>query len=186
MFPLINALRRRNAPPTHGFWDEVTMDFRVGLTDIDLNLHLNNAKYLKYMDRIRLEHWLVTGMMWKMFPIGMRPIISNTEIAYVRELRTWQRFTATARILGVDEKYMYYEHKFTSDGKLCTHVFLRMVCVHQGKSRPIADMFEVIGDPGPVPALPEPLLRWKDMLEAKKLYALGMTQPVTEKPKHVA
>src|SRR5690606_14008023 len=51
MFELISAAMRRKRPPTHGLFDTVSMEFRVGLTDLDLNLHLNNAKYLKFMDR---------------------------------------------------------------------------------------------------------------------------------------
>lgn len=181
MLHLLEVLRRRNAPATHGFYEEVSKDFRVGLTDIDLNLHLNNAKYLKYMDLARLEHMLATGTLWKMIPVNARPIIANTEISYVRELRTWQRFSISARILGVDEKYMYYEHRFTSEGKLCTHALLRLVCVQKGKSQPIPAMLDFLGVTEPAPALPEPVLLWKDMLDAKKKFALGYQKFVGRK-----
>jgi len=186
MFTLIDVLRRKHAPPTHGIYDEVRKDFRVGLTDIDLNLHLNNAKYLRYMDLARLENVLATGIFWKLTEARTRPIIANTEISYIRELRTWQKFSVSAQLVGVDEKYMYYEQRFLSDGKLCTHSFIRMACVHRRKSRPITEVFAILGITEAPPALPEPVLLWKDMLNAKKQYSLGNTKTVVEKQKDVA
>ena len=66
MFELISAALRRKRPPTHALFDTVSMEFRVRLFDIDLNMHLNNAKYLKYMDRCRLEHAVSTGLLDKL------------------------------------------------------------------------------------------------------------------------
>lgn len=172
MLHLLDVIRRRNNTPTHGLYDEVSKSFRVGLSDIDLNFHLNNAKYLKYMDLVRLEHVLATGVLWKLIPFHTRIIIANTEISYIRELRTWQKFTITARVLGVDEKYLYYEHRFTSDEALCTHAFLRLACVKDGKSQPIPEILGHLGMTNNAPELPEPILLWKDMLEAKKNFSL--------------
>lgn len=175
MFTLIDVIRRRNAAPTHGLCESVSIHRRVGLTDIDLNLHLNNAKYLKYMDLARLENMLANGLMWKFMRAGIRPIITNTEIAYIRELRTWQEFSVSAQILGYDEKYLYSEQRFTSHGKLCTHAFTRLACVRKGKAQPVAETFARLGITQVPPPLPEPVLIWKDMLDAKKAYALGVS-----------
>lgn len=171
MFYLLKVLAHKNKPPTHQLYDEVTKSCRVGLTDIDFNMHLNNAKYFKYMDLARLEHLLATGMLWKMIAARINPVIAHNEISYIRELRTWQRFTVSARVVGADDKYLYYEQRFMSEGKLCTHSFMRIACLHQGKSRPMAEVFAVLGITSPPPALPEPVLLWKEMLDAKKKYA---------------
>lgn len=186
MLTMIDVWRRRHATPTLGFFDEGRKDFRVGLTDIDLNLHLNNAKYLRYMDLTRLEQMLASGAFWALLSRGIKPIIANNEISYIRELRTWQQFTVSARIIGVDDKYLYYDQRFHSAGRLCTHALLRVVCVKDGKSLAMPQVLEKIGVNTPPPALPGPALLWKDMLEAKKLYALGQPAPATENVRHVA
>lgn len=190
MFHLLRLLHWYNRAPTHGLYDEVARDCRVGLTDIDLNLHLNNAKYLKYMDLARLENLLSTGMMWRFLRERVNPIITNTEISYIRELRTWQPFSVSAQFLGFDEKYLYFEQRFMSDGKLCTHAFTRFACVHKGRAQPAMPTLERLGVHEASPALPEPVLAWKEMLDAKKRYALGKPQTAiaiaTEKQKHVA
>lgn len=172
----LRVYTRRNDTPTHQAFDEVHEGFRVGLTDIDLNLHLNNAKYLRFMDLARLEHLVSTGLLYRFFRTKTNPIVANTEIAYVRELRTFQRFTVSARLIGYDERYFYYEQRFVSDGKLCTHAFLRLACVREGKGRPIAEVREALGLPDS-PPLPEPVLRWREMLVAKQAYARGTPMP---------
>ncbi|MFZ5757752.1 MAG: acyl-CoA thioesterase [Pseudomonadota bacterium] len=173
MFSMIKVLRHRNRTPTHGLFDTVRHDRRVGLTDIDFNLHLNNVKYLKYMEQTRLEHLLATGLLWRSLRAGVNSVIANTEISYIRELRTWQPFTVTARIVGWDEKYFYYEQRFESEGRLCTHAFIRLASLHRGKSIPMARMLELTGFRDTPPPLPEPALRWREMLASKRDYALA-------------
>ncbi|MFP5441081.1 MAG: acyl-CoA thioesterase [Gammaproteobacteria bacterium] len=173
MFELINILRRRNAPPTHGLLDTVYRDFRVGLTDIDLNLHLNNARYLKYLDRARVEHMLATGLLWKMIRSRTRSVVANTEISYIRELRTWQPFTVSVRIAGWDEKYFYFEQRFESEGRLCTHAFMRLVHLEKGKGISSAQALARMRIEAESPPLPEPVLRWREMLAAKRDYSKG-------------
>lgn len=190
MFRLIDILRRKDAPPTHGLFDEVTQEFRVGLTDIDLNLHLNNAKYLKYMDLARLEHLLCTGILGKYLRARTNAVIANTEISYIRELRTWQKFTVSARLAGWDEKYIYIEQRFHSEGRLCTHAFIRLAHLHKHKSIPVAEAFARCGIEGVSPPLPEPVLQWKEMLNAKRAFARGTPHPDQQSPageqRHVA
>src|SRR5690606_12110651 len=125
--------------------DTISQDFRVGLTDIDLNLHLNNARYLNYLDRARLEHMLATGLLWRMLNWRTRSVVANTEISYIRELRTWQPFTVTVRLGGWDEKYFYFEQRFLSNGQLCTHVFMRLVHLKKGKGISAAEALQRLG-----------------------------------------
>lgn len=191
MFRLIDVLRRRNAPTTHGLFDTVTRECRVGLTDIDFNLHLNNVKYLKYMEHARLEHLLASGLLWRMIRARTNAVVANTEISYLRELRTWKTFTVSARIVGWDEKYFYYEQRFESEGKLCTHAFIRLASLHGGKSVPMARMLELAGIDAVSPPLPEPVLRWREMLAAKRDFARGNPsaqdpEKTAEEKRHVA
>lgn len=183
MFRLLDVLRRRNAAATHGLFDTVVQARRVGLTDIDFNLHLNNVKYLRYMEGSRLEHLLATGLLWRLIRARANSVIANTEISYLRELRTWQPFTVSARLVGWDDKYFYYEQRFESDGKLCTHAFIRLATLYRGKSISMARMLELTGIDAVSPPLPEPVLRWRDMLAAKRDFARNQPE---EKLRHVA
>ncbi len=168
MLELISAARRRKRPPTHQLFDVVTMEFRVVLLDIDLNMHLNNAKYLKFMDRSRLEHAVVTGLLNRMIEARASAVVANSEIAYVRELRPYQRFMVHTRILGWDDKYTYYDQRFDSQRKLHTHALLRVANVYGGKSVSPQTVQEMTGMNLTSPALPEDVEQWKRLLQTKR------------------
>lgn len=168
MLELISAARRRKRPPTHQLFDVVTLEFRVGLLDIDLNMHLNNAKYLKFMDRSRLEHAVVTGSLNRMIEARCNVVVANTEIAYIRELRPYQQFQVHTRILGWDDKYVYYDQRFESQRKLHTHALLRVVNVYGGKSISPQTAQDITGMHMESPPLPEYVEQWKRLLLSKK------------------
>ena len=168
MLELISAARRRKRPPTHQLFDVVTQEYRVGLLDIDLNMHLNNAKYLKFMDRCRLEHAVVTGLLIRMIEARCNGVVANTEISYIRELRPYQQFQVHTRILGWDDKYVYYDQRFESQRKLHTHALLRVANVYGGKSISPQTLQEITGFNQTSPALPEYVEQWKRLLQTKR------------------
>lgn len=170
MLEMLSATLRRKRPPTHSLFDTVSMEFRVGLFDIDMNMHLNNAKYLKFMDRARLEHAVATGLLDRLLQARCNAVVANTEISYVRELRPYQQFSLETRVLGWDEKYLYFDQRFMSQSKLHTHALLRVV--HQYGGKPISPqaMQEMTGLNLQSPALPEYVEQWKKLLLTKKRY----------------
>lgn len=170
MLELLSAAMRRKRPPTHGLFDTVSMEFRVRLFDIDLNMHLNNAKYLKFMDRCRLEHALVTGLLDKLTRARCNIVVANTEVSYVRELRPYQQFRVDTRILGWDEKYVYYDQRFVSRERLHTHALLRVVHQYGGKSISPQAVQEITGMNLQSPVLPEYVEQWRKLLQSKKRY----------------
>lgn len=181
MWELISAARRRKQPPTHGLLDTVSMEFRVGLFDLDLNLHLNNAKYLKFMDHCRLEHSVCTGLLDHMIRARCHAVVANTEISFVRELRPYQHFELQTRILGWDDKYMYYDQRFLSQEKLHTHALLRVVNLYGGKSISPQAMQEITGLNQTSPALPEYVEQWKALLKAKRKFTEHAPEQLTRK-----
>ena len=48
--------------PRLGYFDESVLRMRVWLSDIDVNIHMNNARYLAVMDLGRFDLFLRTGM----------------------------------------------------------------------------------------------------------------------------
>lgn len=170
MLEMISAALRRKRPPTHNLFDTVSMEFRVRLFDIDLNMHLNNAKYLKYMDRCRLEHAVSTGLLDKLIHARCAAVVANTEIAYVREIRPYQYFTVETRILGWDDKYVYYDQRFISKDRLHTHALLRVAHMYGGKAISPQAVQEITGLNMQSPVLPEYVEQWRKLLTAKRRY----------------
>ncbi|MBF1800873.1 acyl-CoA thioesterase [Alloalcanivorax profundimaris] len=168
MLELISAARRRKRPPTHDLFDTVRMEFRVGLLDIDLNLQLNTGKYVKIMDRCRLEHAVVTGLLHRAIEARTSTVVANTEIAYIRELRPYQRFQVHTRLLGWDGKYSYYDQRFESQRKLHTHALHRLAHMYGGKTISPQAFQEMTGLNLSSPPLPEYVRDWKTLLQNKR------------------
>lgn len=168
MLELISAARRRKRTPTHELFDTVRLEFRVGLLDIDLNLQLNTGKYVKIMDRCRLEHAVVTGLLNRAIEARTSTVVANTEIAYIRELRPYQRFQVHTRLLGWDDKYSYYDQRFESQRKLHTHALHRLAHMYGGKTISPQAFQEMTGLNLTSPPLPEYVRDWKTLLQNKR------------------
>lgn len=168
MLNLISAARRRKHPPTHDLFDVVSLDFRVGLLDIDLNLQLSTGKYGRIMDRCRLEHAVLTGLLHRTVTARANTVVANTEVAYIRELRPYQQFQVHTRLLGWDDKYSYYDQRFESQGKLHTHALHRLAHMYGGKPISLRTFQEMTGLNRRSPPLPEYVEDWKTLLQNKR------------------
>lgn len=168
MLKWIGAERRHEQPATHPLFDVVSMDCRVRLIDIDRNLQLGTGTYTKIMDRCRREHGRLTGLLGHIANARINVVLANTEIAYVRELRPYQRFQVHTRVLGWDDKYLYYDQRFDSQNKLHTHALHRLACLHGGKTVSTSALQEALGHTRPSPPLPEYVESWKTLLHNKR------------------
>ena len=129
LFRFLIARYIQKVMPTHGLLDWVSFRYRVLPWDIDANLHMNNVKYLKYLERGRVEHMIATPWMNTMFDHGVKALIANTEISYVKELKPFQPFDVETRINSWDDKYVYFEQLFTYKQTVFTAAVIRMAMV---------------------------------------------------------
>jgi acyl-CoA thioesterase FadM len=82
--------------------------------DIDVNLHLNNGRYLQLFDLNRAD-WLVrTGILSVVLRQGWKPVLGSVTIQYHRELRLWDRAVMETRLLGWNERWAFLEHRMVS------------------------------------------------------------------------
>jgi len=156
--------------PTRSMLDWVITHYRVQLWDIDANIHMNNVKYLKYLERGRVEHMIATHWLSEMYSRGIKALIANTEISYVRELKPFQRFKVETRISGWDDKYIYIEQLFTYKRTVFTAAVIRMamVSVHSGKRiSPAHVMSETFPELQP-PTIPASALALNQLVAAQR------------------
>ena len=84
--------------------------FRVLPHDIDLNLHLNNGRYLQLMDLSRIEWLLKTRILQSIMKNGWSAVLGGTAIHYRHEMKLWERGVVSTRLLGWDDRWFYLEH----------------------------------------------------------------------------
>ena len=90
-----NQLKKQ--PQAKDFMSVIKRSFRVGLRDIDFNMHINNARYMVFMERARWDHPVQTNTWDLMLKEKLNFIVAGIEMGYIREIRFGKRFDVETR-----------------------------------------------------------------------------------------
>ncbi|MBL7715802.1 MAG: acyl-CoA thioesterase [Bdellovibrionales bacterium] len=91
--------------------------FTVMPWHLDLNGHVNNATYLNYCNQARLIHLAGLGLVKPMVQNRIAPVISKTEIQYLRSLKLFDRFTIETQFENHAFESIEISHRFSKKGK---------------------------------------------------------------------
>ena len=147
---------------------ESRVAFRVLPTDCDLNLHMNNGRYLAFMDLGRVHLMAQAGVLGRIVRQGWQPVLMAAEINFIRALKPLQRFELVTRVVTWDDKYAYLEQRFEAEGRLYAHAFLRTLFLRRGRKVPVARMIAALGIEEDAPPMPEELRIWAELGAVKK------------------
>lgn len=132
LWVLLRALRARPVDPTA----PLRLRFRVMPSDLDINLHMTNSRYLAFMDLGRMDLILRSGL----WPVARRerwvPVIGGCMVRFRRSLAPFERFELTTQIKGWDEKWLYIEHRVTSAKGLACLATVRGAFLRRGQIVP--------------------------------------------------
>jgi acyl-CoA thioesterase FadM len=118
LFRLLRVLftaRRRGAA---GPLDECVLTLRVMPGDLDINLHMNNGRYLQVMDLGRFDYIIRSGVFAPMRRRRWMPLVGSETIRFRRSLAPFQRYQLRTRLVYWDEKWFFFEQRFTARGEL--------------------------------------------------------------------
>jgi len=118
---------------------------RVWPDELDINIHMNNAKYLSVMDLGRTD-WIVRTGAWRLMRHeGMAPVVGGAMVRYRRSLKLFQKYELKTRLLGFDERWLYVEQIMACrDGIACLAV-QRTAFTKNGKLVPPDQLAEKLG-----------------------------------------
>jgi acyl-CoA thioesterase FadM len=92
-----------------------TLTLRVLPSDLDVNLHMNNGRYLTICDLNRVDLFIRTGLLKSMSRRKWMPIIAEHTMTYKKPLRMFAKFDVIMTLDNWDEKYFYMTHIFRRD-----------------------------------------------------------------------
>lgn len=94
---------------------------RVLPNDLDINLHMNNGRYLTLCDLSRIDLFARTGLLATMLKRKWRPLIAEHTMVYKKQLGLFRKFDMLLEVTHWDEKYFYMTHAFvTREGVAAT------------------------------------------------------------------
>lgn len=88
------------------------LDFRVWPFDLDLNIHMNNGRYLSIMDLGRLDLMTRLGLTKYVFKNKWMPVLASINMRYRMPLKPFQKFRLDTNIVWWDDKWFYIEQRF--------------------------------------------------------------------------
>jgi YbgC/YbaW family acyl-CoA thioester hydrolase len=163
--------KKNNSFQVKPFMSVIKRNFRVGVFDIDFNMHINNARYMVFMERARWDHPIQTDTWDAMLKEKLNFIIAGIEMGYIREIRFGKKFEIQTQYLGWDDKYVYMEQRFVVGDKIHAYGMVKAVFLQRGKLAKPANVAEILGiDPVSQP-LPEHMDLWKRLSGAKREYS---------------
>lgn len=112
---VVLTARRRGAV---GALDECVLAFRVLPADLDINLHMNNGRYLQLMDLGRFDYIIRAGMFGQMRRRRWMPLVGSETIRFRRSLAPFQACRLHTRLVHWDDKWFFFEQRFTARGEL--------------------------------------------------------------------
>jgi len=117
---------------------------RVLPNDLDINLHMNNGRYLTLCDLTRVDMFIRTGLAKTMWQQGWMPVIAEHTMTYKKALRPLQKYQLQMEVTGWDERHFFMTHRFVIGDRIMAEGTSRGVIVgKQGVIPPIEVMKEV-------------------------------------------
>jgi acyl-CoA thioesterase FadM len=117
--------------------ERTTARYVVKPWDVDLNLHLNNAKYAEYFNRAQAEHFMRTRYIGALLRHGWVTFVATSTVSYVRAVPPLRRFAVHTQLAGCDEKYVYCEQSMTVADEVMATAVQRMAVVDRAGARKV-------------------------------------------------
>ena len=159
---LWKALTLRLRPPLEALGTSV-LHFRVWPNDLDVNIHMNNGRFLSVMDLGRFDLTFRTGLGKAMLRNRWMPLVGGVTIRYRRSLDPFEAYELHTRILGWDAKWFFLEQRFLKrGGDLAAEGVVRALFRGKGGNLTTAEVLEQMGYTGPDLPPTEGLRRWAE------------------------
>lgn len=153
---LMSAFGHRHKFPL----SESHIRLRVWPNDLDLNIHVNNGRYLTLMDLGRMDLMFRSGAIKLWLGHGWQPLVGLSMCRHFKALKVFQAFELRTKILGWDEKWIYFEQRFESKGQLYALGIVKGLMAGKSGPVPTAMLMDVLKIADPSPALPAYVAEW--------------------------
>lgn len=136
-----------------GVTDEGRVTLRCWPNDLDVNMHMNNGRYLTIMDLGRMDLIARTGLWPVMKARKWFPVVASAKITFRRSINVFQTFELTTQVIGWDEKWLYIEHRMERGGKVMAQAFVKGLFLGPDGKVAMTELVGAMGHDGPSPEI---------------------------------
>lgn len=136
------------------------LNMRVHINDLDLNMHVNNGRYLTMMDLGRLHLMAKTGLLKPMFKHKWMPVLGSAKVHFIKPLNIFNKFTMTTQVIYWDEKWIYLEQKIYKKNVLCVTALFKALFTSKRGKIPATELMHYLPTHTKKPLMPDHLKAW--------------------------
>lgn len=140
--------------------DPIELSLRVWPTDLDVNGHMNNGRYMTITDLAFVEYFTRTGLLAAALRKGWRPMLGGSLISYRRGLKPFTRYTLRFSMVCWDRRWNYLQFRFLHDGKTMALGHAKGALVGRAGVVPIEQSRAALGLAAASPAFPPAVSAW--------------------------
>ena len=96
--------------------EEISLNFRVWITDVDLSI-MNNAAMLTITEMGRIDLIIRTGFLKHAWKNRLYFPLASISAQFRRPLKRFQKFQLKTQLIYWDEKWIYISHRVVREGK---------------------------------------------------------------------
>jgi acyl-CoA thioesterase FadM len=130
MFPWLRLLRVSSSligKPKVDLLATTRIHLRVWPNDLDLNIHVNNARYLALADIARMHWFVLTGVLAVARQHKAFPVIGDAIAKFRHDVKVFETLEIRTRLIGWDRKWGFMEHRFVRRDRVLGVVAIRGV-----------------------------------------------------------
>lgn len=124
IFRTLLVLMRARRRSRVSLWEPTELSLRALLTDVDLLRHINNGQYFSLFDLGRYDLMARSGFWDTCRRRGWHPVVQAEQATFRKSVTLWKRFRLVTRLIGVDERCFYIEHRVVVDGEIYVRAYV--------------------------------------------------------------
>jgi acyl-CoA thioesterase FadM len=148
MYPFLKlgiTLLKARSRPRINIDEKSEIQLRAGLTDIDMFLELNNARYFNYMELGRWDFSQRVGFIDIMRQNKWGVAVGGASIRYRRRIPLFKKFTLTTEVICHDGRWFYFLQETHIDDTICSSALMKVCATSKQGLVPAIDVAEAYG-----------------------------------------
>jgi acyl-CoA thioesterase FadM len=169
MYPFLKfskTMLMARSRPKLALEDPSILQFRVGLSDIDLFMELNNARFFNYMELGRWDYIYRTGVLQVMRKQNWGATVGGSSIRFRRRIPFLSRFTLTSEMICHDGRWFYVKQETYLEDKICSSALMKVGFTSKEGLVPASEALKLFDRPDWGSQMPEWVTAW---LEAESM-----------------